>query len=220
MKNLLIIFLFLISEINAANICSPDPTPRFSKFIKVHSGARTINIKWSGNEKGVIKTYKKPGPFGSYLSLDLPFESFKSVYDQLKVDYVNLKSRGEAHITLVTPVEFHCLFKPAGTSIDQIEKSIHEYLKSHPNMLKFELDSIGSHQLDELETFFIIVKSDDFMKLRKQLELLPNQGFVANKFYPHITLGFTDRDLHSSDGVIKDNEHSRDGRYNLVIESL
>lgn len=220
MKFLLIIFLLLISPISSADICSPDPKPRFSKFIEANSEVKTINIKWSGDEKGAIKAHKKPGPFGSYVSLDLPFESFKSVYDQLKVDYVNLKSRGEAHITLVTPVEFHCLFKPAGTSIDQIEKSIHEYLKSHPDMLKFELDSIGSHQRDELETFFIIVKSDDFLRLRKQLELLPNQGFVADKFYPHVTLGFTDRDLHSSDGVIKDNEHSRDGRYKLVLESL
>jgi hypothetical protein len=43
------------------------------------------------------------------------------------------------------------------------------------------------------------------MALQNQFE---NSGgrpgdFDADKFYSHITVGFTDRDLHEADGVIK-----------------
>lgn len=61
-----------------------------------------------------------------------------------------------------------------------------------------------------MSTFYIVVKSQDLMEIRKEVEKLyikragqPGQ-FRAERFYPHITVDFNKRDQHESDGLIKD----------------
>ncbi len=62
----------------------------------------------------------------------------------------------------------------------------------------------------EEATYYVVVESDRLLQIRKAvLDLYVHNGgkaedFKAEVFYPHVTLGFTKRDLHFEDGVIKD----------------
>lgn len=78
-------------------------------------------------------------------------------------------------------------------------------------------DNFGNRYTDlplsgegDMSTFYIVVKSQDLMEIRKEVEKLyikragqPGQ-FRAERFYPHITVDFNKRDQHESDGLIKD----------------
>lgn len=61
-------------------------------------------------------------------------------------------------------------------------------------------------------TVYLVVQSPDLVERRKALrnQFERNGGrtgdFDADRFFPHITVGFTGRDLHESDGVIKNND--------------
>lgn len=74
----------------------------------------------------------------------------------------------------------------------------------------FDVTCLGSGKKDKDHTYFIVVESQDLVEIRKDVQkLFVHRGgdplaFNPTKFYPHITLGFTTRDLHESDGVIKD----------------
>ena len=58
-------------------------------------------------------------------------------------------------------------------------------------------------------TYFVVVQSEDLISIRKKIQdSFVGKGGDKNDFnplnyFPHITLGFTKRDLHESDGVIK-----------------
>ena len=60
------------------------------------------------------------------------------------------------------------------------------------------------------KTFYIVVESARLVEIRQAIEneFIVKGGrpgdFSATKFFPHITVGFTQTDLHESDGVIKD----------------
>jgi len=78
----------------------------------------------------------------------------------------------------------------------------------------------GEKQLDAEKlkkdfTYFVIVESEDLIAIRKEVSkrYLARGGnsslFDArNDFYPHITVGFTARDFHKADGVLKSKIHS------------
>lgn len=217
MNRMIMCLLMLFPSVLFADICSPDPAPRFSKYSKPTDDKPVSSLFIDSTKtRGItFKTNAEPGPYGSYITLALDYPKYEKVFNQLKKDYPLLKNRGEAHITALTPVEYNCHFKPAGTTIKQLESVIEEFIKSNSYKMDFSIQRLGSHQVDQKETFFIIVESQDLLKLRQKWATLPQKGFKAENFYPHITLGYTDQDLHSSQGVIKDELHSRDYRYNL-----
>jgi len=218
-KSLFVVLFFIITNTSYGDICSPDPAPRFSKYSKPQENKpiTSIFIDSSQTRGMTFKTSSENGPYGSYITRNLDYPRYEKVFEQLKKDYPQLKNRGEAHITVLTPVEYYCNFKPAGTTIKQLEEMIGPFINENGFKVNFSIKSIGSHQVDEKETFFIIVDSLDLIKLRKKWATLPNNGFKPELFYPHITIGFTDQDLHSSQGVIKDELHAKDYRYQLNI---
>jgi len=77
----------------------------------------------------------------------------------------------------------------------------------------FQIVCLGRGQKTEgtktLSTFFIVVDAPELRVLRQTIATLyKTSGGIANEFkpegyYPHITVGFSERDLHSQDGVIK-----------------
>lgn len=119
-----------------------------------------------------------------------------------------LKSRGEAHITILTPLEFDIL--NTTLSIQEIN-TIAQTMKIQniqwtPLCVGYGVDSKNSKN----STYFVVVKAEEAINLRKKIfeaYLKKHQdlkNFDPLHFYPHITIGFTDRDLHESDGIIKD----------------
>ncbi len=151
------------------------------------------------------------GPFDSYLAMNLPFSPVKELYQKIQaLDGVSLKSRGEAHITVVTPVEYWSILKPHNITIEQINQ-IADLMKIQNS--KFDPLCVGRGSVilsgKEENTYFIVVQSNDLVNIRREIQaLLVQMGggateFNPENFYPHITIGFTSRDLHESDGIIK-----------------
>jgi 2'-5' RNA ligase len=71
---------------------------------------------------------------------------------------------------------------------------------------------MGKLNIDGVEekTFYIVVESPELVAIRQEIQNLfllkggNEKDFVAENFYPHITIGYTKRDLHDEDGIIKD----------------
>lgn len=138
----------------------------------------------------------------SYISLDLEYARYQSILKAIeeKIGH-SLKSRGEAHITIITPPEYKKLSqKISSQQIDELAKI---FLKSSPI---FSLVCVGTSKKELNEIFYVVIESNDLLQFRLQLSKvsgLAKQDFDPQVFYPHITLGFTDHDLHYEDGVIK-----------------
>lgn len=156
-------------------------------------------------------SHSGPGAFDSYLTMNITFEPIKDLLDQFSATYERpLISRGEAHITVVTPPEF-LILKKMGISISDIDGIARQ---RNIQSSRFEPICIGkgSAQIKRTveETFYVVVKAEDLLAIRRDIfDLFQANGgtkdqFNPDSYFPHITLGFTARDLHESDGVIKD----------------
>ena len=151
------------------------------------------------------------GFYSNYLTMEIPFEPVRSVLNQLKAKTEKkLKNRGEAHITVLTPVEYNEIKK----YIDMNEiNSI--AIECDIQNSRFGILGIGKGEIKDkkqgvMQTYFIVVESYNLLNIRVKIlkKIMQNGGdisvFDPYDFYPHITLGFTHRDLHIQDGVVKD----------------
>jgi 2'-5' RNA ligase len=150
-------------------------------------------------------------PNSAYLGLDVNFPPVDAARQLLQADLpYTLKTRGEAHITVVTPVEYQKTLKaklPMAT-INQLAKT------AGLQGMAFQVDCVGhaSAVLDghEEHAYFLVVESYDLKGLRQKIQDAfvaaggAEDAFKPDDFQPHITLGFTKRDLHEEDGVVKD----------------
>jgi len=156
-----------------------------------------------------------PRPMQTYLAMNLNAQGLDSVRRSIEQrTQTSLKHRGEAHITVITPVEFDKYFRPLkGAGEFMNERALELGIQRLP----FEIVCIGQGQKAEMSTFYYVVKSQDLLNLRNQIakelfEQLPHnvetqmlkESWKKEVFYPHITLGFTHRDLHFEEGVTKD----------------
>lgn len=150
------------------------------------------------------------GRFGRYISMNIAYAPVKKLYEEVeKREGVSLKNRGEAHITVITPVEFYDVLKDKVSIRDLIALSKMYKLQSS----NFKVDCLGQGEklikAKQERTIYIVVSSADLLEYRKKVEELfikrggKEGAFRAENFYPHITVGFTKRDLHESDGIIK-----------------
>lgn len=149
-------------------------------------------------------------PYGSYLTLDLEYAAYKQIYEQIKKDYPKLKNRGEAHITIITPIEYHQVLEKF-ISIEEIfQISEKERMQKFP----FKIICLARSQKvinNQIEsTFYLVIQSEKIINLREKIartfKARGGEGFEAHHYFPHITIGFTKRDLHESDGVLKDSQ--------------
>ncbi len=149
----------------------------------------------------------EPKPFGSYLMQNIFYPPFEDARKQVEQQLnITLQNRGEAHITIVTPPEFDQVLKNRLTmeEINQIASDMK--IQNTP----FKAVCVGRGQLGEDQTYFVVVRSRQLFLIRQAIykRYVANGGDRAdwdpNRFYPHITLGYTKRDLHLEDGVIKD----------------
>lgn len=171
----------------------------------------------------------------SALALNVEYDDIKKLRAEIS-KALNLKLKffdkwnhlGEAHVTTITPPEFTNQLVPYVTQ-EQINK-IAEGLNIQASDVK--VLGIGSGKKnfngEQGETFFVIIKSKNLMKIRDAIyqEYLKNGGpasgdkaFKPLNFYGHITIGYTHEDIHESDGLLKDMEHSQDKRLELKIAS-
>lgn len=171
-----------------------------------------------------FKPHTGGGRYGSYLTVNVPFAPVKDIFDQVddKLQFDRFKTRGEAHITVITPVEYRKNLE-AFISIDQINQLA---MESDLQSMPFEVLGLGVGKKemggDIEETFFLVVDSPALREFRAKVhqQFVDSGGDPQNwdpeHFYPHITVGFTQRDLHESDGVIKDRS-SLDPRFTMAM---
>lgn len=142
----------------------------------------------------------------SYLSLDLPYAAFEKLRLEVeKNQHVTLQHRGEAHITVVNPVEFTKLKKKI--SMNEISA-----LAERMELTKapYHLLCVGKGAVKDDSTYYAVVESDRLFQIRKAIHMLYTskggkaEDFSPEQYHPHVTLGFTKKDLHFEDGVIKD----------------
>lgn len=144
-----------------------------------------------------------------HVSMVVPFAPVNDVKKQIEArTAISLKDRGEAHVTVITPPELSVL-KHHLSGAEILDSLGNDNLQGET----FETVCVGSGSKSAgsttLRTFFVVVKSAGLVARRRALEdkFIENGGepgaFSAQKFYPHITIGFTKRDLHEQDGVIK-----------------
>lgn len=182
-------------------VASAAGAPDFKLDQKVKDGRSVEFLSHSG-----------PGPWDSYMTLNLPFEPMAELFKQLLLkERRPLTSRGEAHVTVVTPVEFWNVLKPKGVTMAEIEE-IAKTMRIQE--AKFDVVCLGrgTAKVDgkDEHTYYVVVNSPDLVAIRIAIRsLFVKKGGKASDFdpkayHPHITLGFTKRDLHESDGVVKD----------------
>lgn len=175
-------------------------------LLSTYSSEISIPIEIHENQNLPFFHHTGPG-YGSYLAMNINYSPIKVLWKEIeKQEGLKLKNRGEAHITVITPVEFNNSLK-SFLDIKEIHRIAAE---AKIQELTFSPFCVGKGEKGNLRTYFIVVKSKDLLNLRIEIQkaFIKNGGnpkdFNPESFYPHITLGFSKRDLHESDGIIKD----------------
>ena len=184
------------------------------------AGSRTLSAEVNPGEsyplsETIYDASHLPNPNAGardYLSMNIDFNQVRPVFEMARERLgLDLKNRGEAHITLITPPEYAVLKRKL--SREDILAAVNN---DSLQQAAFEVKCVGKGTIHDRggdkSTVYLVVQSPDLVErrraLRNQFESSGGRAgdFDADKFYPHITVGFTDRDLHEADGVIKNTD--------------
>lgn len=146
----------------------------------------------------------------NYVEMKIPYEPIAQVKKEVESrEGVTLQSRGEAHITVVTPPEMTVL--RTRLSLEQINGFME---KANLQKIPVQLNCLGRGQIKQgdrrLATYYVLVQAPGILQVREKLRQLfvgaggDRQAFQPERIRLHITVGYTERDLHPEDGVIKD----------------
>ena len=152
-----------------------------------------------------------PGPFDSYLVQPVNYRPVEALRRQLEAELaLPIKNRGEAFITVIPAKEYQKALKStlSMAEINTIARS--ENLVAAP----FEAICVGEGSAllnGKLEhSYFLVIKAERQLQIRRKIAaaFVAKGGnpsdFDAEDYRPHITLGFTKRDLNAEDDVVKD----------------
>ncbi len=185
------------------------------------------------NDQLPFESHRGNQPFATALAMNIQYVPVKQVrlalspFLQYDLNFfTGWNKNGEAHITVITPPEYDNILRPY-VDIARIEQIAAQYDIQHSDLTVLGLGR-GRVEINHRweETYFIIMHSNNLLKIREQIyqEYLRNGGPAKNwdpkHFYAHITVGYSLRDLHETDGVIKDVAHSLDQRFQLDMTNL
>ncbi|KAI9298183.1 hypothetical protein K502DRAFT_282464, partial [Neoconidiobolus thromboides FSU 785] len=151
-------------------------------------------------------------PFTNYLQQTLDFSYIKPLFNKLNSTVgIPLKSRGEAHITVISPPEFDKVLSKAGVTMKEINDIA---LKHKIQQIPVNIACIGRQRVviadKQQEVYNLILKNQQrYIDIRKDIfNVYKSKGgegalFQPEAFWGHITLGFLDRDLFIEDGIYK-----------------
>lgn len=175
-------------------------------------------------------THRGPKDFDNALALNIPYEPIKAMRPQIeKVIERPLKflkswnPLGEAHVTVITPPEFFMVLgKPNMLTMDDIDSIARANKIQNADLIVLGIGS-GKKEINGVseETFFVIVDSLKLRHIRNEIwKLYVKRGgdpksWDPTWFFPHITIGYTEQDIHEPD-VIKNLRSSSDPRFALV----
>lgn len=218
MKNL--ISIFSVVALLVVGIASAEETRITAKAVSL-SGK---NLKFI--------SHQGPGAFDNALAMNTgykPIQEMRPVIEKVIGRPLSfLKSwdaNGEAHITTITPPEYHQVLS-AKLSMNEIDAIAKRFKIQQSDIKVFGIGSakVKTDGKDE-ETFFVLVDSLNLRKIRLAIyeEFVRKGGepsaWDPTWFFPHITIGYTKRDLHETDGVVKNLKHSFDTRFFLQVQN-
>ncbi|KAI9260216.1 hypothetical protein BY458DRAFT_516527 [Sporodiniella umbellata] len=145
----------------------------------------------------------------SWLGLALDFKWIEPVIKELNTTEFPLKTRGESHITVITPPEFAVL-ATANVTIEQINRiALQHSIQSSP----LHAVCLGKEDVvlkdNRHVVYQIIFQVPNLVKIRQAIfQVYVKQGgntalFDPYSFWPHSTVAFTSSDLFLEQGVYK-----------------
>jgi 2'-5' RNA ligase len=165
----------------------------------------------NGNSEGAgFIPHEEKAPMKSYLAMNLDFDFFSRLRLSLESELkIKLKNRGESHITVITPLEFDQVLsqKLSIQEINHLAEKMRIQKSAFDKICVGEASAVLYKQTEK--TYFVVIESEQLLALREAVQKLfiskggRAQDFNPKSFYPHVTLGYTLRDLHAEDGAIK-----------------
>ena len=141
---------------------------------------------------------------------NIDYKTVNDIVIQIEQKYkLKLETRGEAHITIMTPPEATGWFTDhKGVNFLISSKELHVKYYKTIQKTKFKVVCVGRKTNKKgHDVFYLVVdsKSKEILNIRseiqKELELRANftgmkTSFNAKAYYPHITIGFVKGDVH------------------------
>ena len=131
----------------------------------------------------------------TYGAINFPFKNFTAALKRAEeIAGGSLNTRGEAHLTVITPPEYQRMDgKLRKMILSEMKRAAAREGEIKPLCIgRGEKELNGRNEY----TYYIVIDPKGLRAIRERYHL--------SDFYPHITLGFTKRDLHLEDGVRKD----------------
>ncbi|KAG1143230.1 hypothetical protein G6F37_008048 [Rhizopus arrhizus] len=124
----------------------------------------------------------------SWLGMAIDYQYIKPIFNELNSTQVPLISRGESHITVISPPEFVVL-STANVTIDEINKIA---IKHSIQSSKIKIVCLGKEDVvlkdERYVVYQIIVKSSDLVKIRQEIfKLYVKNGGNTALFDPNVT---------------------------------
>ncbi|KAG0759054.1 hypothetical protein G6F24_009353 [Rhizopus arrhizus] len=124
----------------------------------------------------------------SWLGMAIDYQYIKPIFNELNSTQVPLISRGESHITVISPPEFAVL-STANITIDEIDKIA---IKNSIQSSKIKIVCLGKEDVvlkdERYVVYQIIVKSSDLVKIRQEIfKLYVKNGGNTALFDPNVT---------------------------------
>jgi hypothetical protein len=171
-----------------------------------------------------------PNSFSNALALNIEYDQIKKLRKIIENEIgTNLKFLtawnidGEAHVTTISPPEYKDVLRHfiSMRRINEIALE-HSIQSADIRVLGIGSGKLAMKKKDE-ETFFLIVDSNKLRNIRHKIykEFVQNGGdpsaFDPTWFFPHITVGYTKKDIHESNGLFKNTKHSFDNRFSIKL---
>ncbi len=225
---LAVAFSVLFINVTQANTCS--------YFLSKNSNPKSLTISADALRNESMPFLEHIGlpddRFGTSLAMNIQYPPIVSLREQITQQlglstplkfFTGFNKNGEAHVTTVTPVEYHDKLRRFVSPEKMSEIAMRFNIQSSD----LEILGLGCGQAvlsgKNEDTYFVIIRSENLLRIRRAIyeEYLRNGGIPSEwnpeHFFPHITIGYTLRDLHEDDGVFKDLVHSLDARFRLYL---
>jgi 2'-5' RNA ligase len=220
-----------VAHAEEREVCS-ELVARFEQWLCEERKAPVITLARTveHNQDLPFIPHHGPGRFDSALVMNVRYAPISQLRSQMekvlgnKMDFLKLwDPAGEAHVTILTPLEYHDVLR-SHLPVERIEEMARQE-RLQEAVLKVVGLGCGRANLDGKmeETYFVIVRSEELLQFRQKVHSEftalggSPEAWDPRHFYPHITVGYTKRDLHEADGVLKDMVHSFDPRFNLSL---
>ncbi len=177
-------------------------------FSSVSFAAETISADVANIESLDKRPYFKSHP--DWVGIPMPYGPVEKIREEVeKRKGKKLQHRSEAHITVITPAEMRILSQTI--KVNTVEKVVvkESAMKAPVKVLCLKKVTVVLGKATE-ESWFISVSSPELLEFRKQVwrRFVANGGlpddFQWKRWSPHITVGFTSRDLHDEDRISKE----------------